>query len=78
MGTVHVLAVALLIHLPADDLDKAVNVPSVWTPATHVGGLEEAPNSWLWLGSALTVLAIGGVTQLMEDLLPLTLSFYNY
>lgn len=35
---------------------------------TYMGNLEEAYGSWLWIGSSLTIVAIWGTNQQMEDL----------
>lgn len=48
---VRALAVLLLSQLPADGLGKAAEMTQVCGPiASQVRSLEEAANSWLWLG----------------------------
>lgn len=40
-------AVALLIQLPANVMEKAEDEdPSAWAPAMHVGDLDEVSGSW--------------------------------
>nr|XP_051706129.1 uncharacterized protein LOC127492053 isoform X2 [Oryctolagus cuniculus] len=42
--------------------------PKSLGPCTHVGDPEEAPGSWLRIGTALAIVAIWGVNHQMEDL----------
>ena len=46
-------------------------------PCTRVGDLEEAPGSWVWVGSSPTIAAAWGVNHRMEEL-PLCLSSSLY
>ena len=43
--------------------------PKALGPYTWLGDLEEAPGSWLWIGSALAIVAGWGVNHWTEDLL---------
>lgn len=66
---VWVLADALLIQLPAKDLEKvAEDGPRVWILAIHVGDFDEVPGSWLC--PVLAITAMHRVNQLMEELCP--------
>lgn len=60
----------LLIHLPANELGKVVDGPSIWVTANHVGDLYRVVGSWLWLcpGPGLIVVDIWGVNYQMKDL----------
>ena len=55
--------------------ESSGNWPKSLGPCTHMGDLEEALGSWLWIGSAPAIATIWGVNQWMEDLsLSLSLS----
>lgn len=59
---VQVLATLLSIQLPANVFEKATDDDlNAWVPITHMGDLEEAPHSWLWLGPALANATFWGI-----------------
>lgn len=69
------MTLPLLIALPADVPEKvAEDDQSTWS-VTHVRDLGEIPDSWLWVGPTLAVVATWGseplhVTSLMCSLSP--------
>ena len=62
------LAAPLLIQLSAMTWESSRRWPKCLGPCTHVGELEEAPDSWLRIGAAPAIVANWGVNHYMEDL----------
>ena len=50
------------------DWDSSGRWPKSLGPCNRVEDPEEAPGSWLWMGTAPAYVAIWGVNQWMEDL----------
>ena len=63
-----VLAAPLPIQLSAMAWESSRGWSKSLGPCTHVGDQEEAPGSWLQIGSAPAIAAVWGVNQQMEDL----------
>lgn len=52
--------------LPVQFGRAADDGPRTWAPATHIGGPDEVPSSWLQIGLALAVFGILEVKRWME------------
>ena len=56
-----------LLHFPSSSLlwgwESSKGRPKVMEPCTHVGDPEEAPGSWLRIGSAIAIAAIAELTS---------------
>ena len=65
---VHVLTTPVLIQVPIVAWESSQEQPKALGTYPHVEDLEEAPISWLWIGSASDTTIIWRVNQRMEDL----------
>ena len=74
MGAGSIPAAPLPFQLPAVARESSRGWPRALGPCTRMGYPEEAPGSWLQIGSALASAVISGVNQGEEIFLSLLLS----
>ena len=70
-----ITAALLPIQLPAVPWESSRGWPKTSGPCMHVGDPEEAPGSWLWIGTAPAIGVTWGVNLRTENI-PLLSSLY--